>query len=63
MRPLGGVTLDTSDILYVGVSPGTAGLYQVNLRVPINVPNGDNFITLSLGTFTTPSGGYLTVQN
>ncbi len=31
---LAGVALDSSRVLYAGVTPGFAGLYQVNLRLP-----------------------------
>ncbi len=31
---LGGVTMDRANILYAGITPGFAGLYQVNLRLP-----------------------------
>jgi trimeric autotransporter adhesin len=60
---VGSVTLDSSDVLYAGVSPGSAGLYQLNIRVPANLADGDYPVTLSLGSFTTPAGGYLTVKN
>jgi len=48
---------------YAGVSPGTAGLYQLNIQVPANLPDGDYSIVLTLGTFSTPVGGYITVKN
>ena len=44
----GGVTLDASDILYAGVTQN-AGLYQVNLRVPAQVPDGDQAVVISIG--------------
>lgn len=35
-----GVALDRSQLLYAGVAPGFAGLYQINLRLPATVsPN------------------------
>ncbi len=60
---LGGQPLPTADFLYAGASPGTAGLYQLNIQVPAGLADGDYPITLSLGTFSTPVGGYLTVKN
>src|SRR5262249_41226323 len=35
---LNGVAVDASRILYVGAAPGTAGVYQINLLLPDDVP-------------------------
>jgi uncharacterized protein (TIGR03437 family) len=34
---LGGVPVEPGRIAYVGVMPGYAGLYQINLKLPENV--------------------------
>ena len=60
---LGTSLLDATNVLYAGVSPGTAGLYQLNIRVPDGLNDGDYPITLRLGSFVAPPGGYLTVKN
>jgi uncharacterized protein (TIGR03437 family) len=60
---LGTITLTPADVLYAGVSPGIAGLYQLNIRVPQNAPDGDLPLTLTLGSFKTPSLGFLTVRS
>jgi uncharacterized protein (TIGR03437 family) len=60
---LGATALTTANLLYVGVSPGTAGLYQVNIQVPAGLADGDYPLALTLGTFATPAGAYLTIQN
>ena len=60
---LGAVGLDPSLIFYAGVSPGTAGLYQLNIQVPAAIADGDYPLVLTLGSFTTPAGGFLTVKN
>lgn len=57
----GGVPLAASDILYVGVT-SNAGLYQVNLRVPDGVPDGDQPLVLTVGGVQSPAGAYLTVK-
>ena len=57
----GGVKLAASDILYVGVTQN-AGLYQVNLRVPEKVPDGDQSLVISIGGVSSPAGGYITVK-
>jgi uncharacterized protein (TIGR03437 family) len=59
---LGSTFLDPSNIVYAGVSPGTAGLYQLSIRVP-SLPDGNYPLVFSLGIFTTPSAGYITIRN
>jgi len=58
----GGANLDPSDILYVGVSQN-AGLYQVNLRVPNGVTNGDQSLVITVGGASSPAGGFITVSS
>jgi uncharacterized protein (TIGR03437 family) len=60
---LGTVNLDPSAIFYAGVSPGTAGLYQLNIQVPTPLADGDYPLVLTLGSFATPAGGFITVKN
>jgi uncharacterized protein (TIGR03437 family) len=57
----GGVQLAASDILYVGVTEN-AGLYQVNLRVPNQVPDGDQSLVITIGGVASPSGGFVTIK-
>ena len=59
---VGGTTLNSSDVLYAGVSPCCAGLYQLNIRVPA-MGNGDYFVNLYVGTLVTPTGAILSVRN
>ena len=58
----GGVTLDSSDILYVGLSQ-FAGLYQVNIQVPAGVPNGNQPLVITVGGIASPANAFITVQN
>jgi uncharacterized protein (TIGR03437 family) len=60
---LGASPLPAANLIYVGASPGTAGLYQVNIQVPAGLADGDYALTLNLGSFSTPAGAYLTVRN
>jgi uncharacterized protein (TIGR03437 family) len=60
---LGTNPLPAASLIYVGVSPGTAGLYQVNIQVPAGLADGDYPLTLNLGSFSTPAGAYLSVKN
>ena len=59
---LGSVNLSQAEVLYAGVSPGIAGLYQLNIRVPANLADGDLPLTLTVGSFKTPSVGFITVR-
>jgi uncharacterized protein (TIGR03437 family) len=59
---MGNMTLNQADVLYAGVSPGIAGLYQLNIRVPANLPDGNQPLTLTLGRFRTPPVGFVTVR-
>jgi uncharacterized protein (TIGR03437 family) len=58
---LGPVTLDPADVLYVGVSPFLAGVYQANLRVPAGLPDGDHEVRIRIGSEVSPAG-FLTVR-
>jgi len=51
-----------AEVLYAGVAPGLAGLYQINLRVPANAPNGDLPIVARIAGVSTPEGAFLAVQ-
>ncbi len=47
---------------YVGVTPGSAGLYQMNAIIPAGLTAGNNAVVLTINGVSTPSGGYLTVS-
>jgi uncharacterized protein (TIGR03437 family) len=59
---VGPVTLASSDLLYAGVTPMNPGLYQLNLRLPDNVPEGDQPVVISIGGISSPTGGFITIQ-
>ncbi len=59
---IGTVEVADADLLYAGVTPTYAGLYQVNLRIPANVPDGDLPVVVRVGEFSSPPGPYLTVR-
>ncbi len=46
----------------VGAALAGPGLYQINLTVPQNTPNGDNAVVCTYGGASTPSGDLITVQ-
>ncbi len=58
---LNGVSVDPSRIAYVGVEPGSAGLYQINLLVPNDAPANPE-IRISTLERTSPAGRFLPLQ-
>ena len=60
------LTLRIGDIpvspLYSGVSPGSAGLYQFNVKIPDSLPNGDATVVVTLNGAVTQSNIFVTVQ-
>lgn len=57
---IGGVSVE---LIYAGVSPGFAGLYQASFRVPNGLGAGDANVSITIGNATTPVGGFLTIQS
>lgn len=53
---LGGVQLANEDLIYVGVTPQTAGLYQAAIRIPANTTPGNNQVVLTVYGKSTPVG-------
>jgi uncharacterized protein (TIGR03437 family) len=49
---IGGVPVGDSDFLFCGLTPGSAGLYQIDIRIPAGVPTGDAVLLI----ITTPNG-------
>ena len=58
---VGGVQLTPAQVLYAGLSPGFVGLYQFNLIVP-NVPDGDQPVTIRIGSATFPQNLLLAIR-
>jgi uncharacterized protein (TIGR03437 family) len=52
---LGGVPVPRDSLLYAGVAPGFAGLYQINLRIPAEAPDNPE-IRIGFGS-TVSRGG------
>jgi uncharacterized protein (TIGR03437 family) len=59
---VGSTKLDQADILYAGVALSQVGLYEINIRLPDSIPNGNLPVTVSVNGFASPAGGYITVQ-
>ncbi len=61
---LGGVPVDVmSPSFYAGLSPGSAGLYQMNFIVPPGVPAGNEQLVLTVDGVSSPPMAYLTIGN
>ena len=58
---LNGVPVDNKNILYAGLAPGYAGLFQVNLRLPENTPV-DPEVVLNVSGDRSPAGRKLFVR-
>jgi len=59
---LGSTVLNTADVLYAGVTPKNAGLYQLNIRIPEATPDGDQTLLISINGNASPSGAFLTIK-
>lgn len=54
---IGGVSLAAADIVYAGLSPGSiSGLYQLNVRVPAGLPDGNAKVVASVAGASTQDG-------
>ena len=51
----GGLGSPTATPLFAGLSPTYAGLYQVNVTIPDNVPKGNVYVSLAFGSSTSNS--------
>jgi uncharacterized protein (TIGR03437 family) len=60
---LGGRPVPPANILYAGVAPSYAGLYQLNFRVPQSTPAGAQNLTISIAGVTSPPGANLYVAS
>jgi uncharacterized protein (TIGR03437 family) len=58
---LDGAPVDPARVLYAGLTPQSAGLYQINVTLPDNVA-ADPEIRVAIGTQSTPPGLRLAVQ-
>jgi uncharacterized protein (TIGR03437 family) len=56
---VGGITAQ-----YLGgaLSPGAVGLYQINVRLPANLPDGDLKLEIDIGGVQSPDGVFLNVK-
>ena len=58
------VTIGDSSATVIGaaLAPGSAGLYQVSVRIPTSLADGDQPIVLTQAGYSSPNAVYLTVK-
>ncbi|MEX2299974.1 MAG: hypothetical protein WD733_03495 [Bryobacterales bacterium] len=49
------------EVIYAGVTPGFFGLYQASFSIPADAQAGELPARITVGSATTPAGGFLTV--
>jgi uncharacterized protein (TIGR03437 family) len=59
---IGGVTIPAANILYAGVSPCCAGLYQIDFTLPAETGTGNLPLVINLNGVSSPGNVYLPVQ-
>ncbi|MBM3793903.1 MAG: choice-of-anchor D domain-containing protein [Acidobacteria bacterium] len=57
-RPLNG----GGSVLYAGVAPGLAGVYQLNLQIPPNARNGNLTLGVRFGQQSSPAGSFIRIE-
>jgi uncharacterized protein (TIGR03437 family) len=58
---LNGAAVDPKLILYAGIAPGFAGLFQINLQLPADAPQNPE-IRIGFGSNLSPAERYLPIQ-
>jgi uncharacterized protein (TIGR03437 family) len=59
---LNGQPLPTANVLYAGATPSSPGLYQLNLLMPADTPDGDLPLVIEVVGIPSPGGAFLTVS-
>jgi uncharacterized protein (TIGR03437 family) len=59
---IGNINVPAKNLLYVGLTQ-FPGVYQVNVKVPAGVPDGDQPAVLTIGGVPSPSQAYITVKH
>jgi uncharacterized protein (TIGR03437 family) len=50
-------------VISSGLTTGTAGLYQITIQLPANVPTGTLAVEASIGGAQTPAGATVVIAN
>lgn len=61
---IGGIAVADADVQYIGLSPSSiSGLYQLNVKVPAGVKDGNAAVVLQVGSLKTQDGAVIPVKN
>ena len=60
---VGGIAVSSADVQYAGVAPHYAGLYQLNLHLSKDTPDGDQPVVLTIAGVASPAVGFVKVQH
>jgi uncharacterized protein (TIGR03437 family) len=60
---LGGVAVPAANILYAGISPCCAGVYQLDFTVPAGTPSGLVSLVISVNGVASPGNAYVVVKS
>ena len=60
---LNGRELPAANILYGGFTPQSPGLYQLNLLLPDDTPDGNLTLTITIAGVSSPAGAFLPVRS
>jgi uncharacterized protein (TIGR03437 family) len=52
---------ELSDVLFAGLAPGLAGVYQIDVRIPSSVPGTEARLSCSLGTAAVAASGWIAI--
>jgi uncharacterized protein (TIGR03437 family) len=55
--------LPAANVLYAGQTAGSPGLFQLNILIPPDAPDGDLSLVLTIGNASSSPGAFITVQH
>jgi uncharacterized protein (TIGR03437 family) len=58
---LGGTAVPSANILYAGISPCCAGVYQVDFKIPSGAPPGPQTLVITINGISSPPNAYINV--
>ena len=60
---IGGITVPSTDVQYIGLAPQSiSGLYQLQVKLPASLPDGDQPVVLTIGGVASQTGATLPIR-